>query len=97
MKKPIPRRAILRAVAVLAAPAAIVTAAAPQRAAAVPDDPLIAGFNATCPASVSDAVELVTGKATVGRAVTSLARPAPPEGATPALATKHSVASDFAR
>jgi 4-hydroxy-4-methyl-2-oxoglutarate aldolase len=105
MKKPIPRRAILRAVAVLAVPAAIVTAAAPQRAAAVPDDPLIAGFKATYPASVSDAVELVTGrsgsmrhdmrlvtgKAMVGRAVTSLARPAPPEGATPTLATKHSV------
>lgn len=36
-------------------------------------------------------MKLVTGKAMVGRAVTSLARPAPPEGATPALATKHSV------
>ena len=36
-------------------------------------------------------MKLVTGKAMVGRAVTSLARPAPPEGATPALATRHSV------
>ena len=36
-------------------------------------------------------MKLVTGKAMVGRAVTSLARPAPPEAATPALATKHSV------
>jgi regulator of RNase E activity RraA len=105
MMKPIPRRAILRAAAVIVVPAAIVTAAAPQKVAGVPDDPLIAGFKQTYPASVSDAVELVTGKsgtmrhdmklvtgkAMVGRAVTSLARPAPPEGATPALATKHSV------
>jgi regulator of RNase E activity RraA len=90
---------------VVAVSAAIVTAAVEQKAAAVPDDPLVAGFKATYPASVSDAVELVTGKsgtmrhdmklvtgmAMVGRAVTSLARPAPPEAATPALATKHSV------
>ena len=68
-------------------------------------DPLIAGFKKTYPASVSDAVELVTGKngtmwhdmklvngtPMVGRAVTSLVRPAPPEQATPALSTKHSV------
>ena len=33
----------------------------------------------------------MTGKAIVGRAATSLVRPASPEGATPALATKHSV------
>jgi regulator of RNase E activity RraA len=105
MMKLTPRRAILRAAAVIALPAAIVTAAAPQKAAAVPDDALIAGFKATYPASVSDAVELVTGhsgtmrhdmklvtgKPIVGRAVTSLARAAPPEAATPALATKHSV------
>ena len=105
MTKPIPRRAILRAAALIAVPAAIVTAAVEQKAAAVPDDPLIAGFKATYPASVSDAVELVTGKsgamrhdmklvtgkAMVGRAVTSLAKAAPPEGSTPALATKHSV------
>jgi 4-hydroxy-4-methyl-2-oxoglutarate aldolase len=68
-------------------------------------DPLIAGFKNTYPASVSDAVELVTGKNgtmrydmklmagtnLVGRAVTSLAKPAPPEQATPTLAVKHSV------
>ena len=68
-------------------------------------DPLIAGFKSTYAASVSDAVELVTGKNgtmrydmklmtganLVGRAVTSLARPAPPEQATPALSTRHSV------
>ena len=104
MIKPSPRRAILRAAVLIAVPAAIVTAAVKQTPA-VPDDPLIAGFKQTYPASVSDAVELVTGKsgtmrhdmklvtgkAMVGRAATSLARPAPPEEATPALATKHSV------
>src|SRR5919109_4564898 len=70
-----------------------------------PGDPLIAGFKSTYPASVSDAVELVTGKNgtmrydmklmtganLVGRAVTAIARPAPAEQATPALSTKHSV------
>ena len=99
------RRAILRAAAVIAAPAALLAAAAEKKPAAAPDDPLIAGFKQTYPASVSDAVELVTGqsgtmrhdmklvtgKAMVGRAVTSLAKPAAPEAATPALATKHSV------
>jgi regulator of RNase E activity RraA len=104
MKEPILRRAILLG-ASIAAPAVIVTAAAHTAATAAPDEALIAGFNETYPASVSDAVELVTGrsgtmqhdmklvtgKAMVGRAVTSLARPAPPEAATPALATKHSV------
>ena len=68
-------------------------------------DPLVAGFKSTYPASVSDAVELVTGKNgtmrhdmklmtganLVGRAVTALARPAPADQAGPALATKHSV------
>lgn len=77
----------------------------PTAAPAVPDDPLIAGFRKTYPASVSDAVELVTGangtmrhdmklvtgQAMVGRAVTSLVKPAPPDQATPALSTKHSV------
>jgi len=105
MRQPIPRRAVLLTCAVIAVPAVIVTAAVDQMAPAVPDDALIAGFKQTYPASVSDAVELVTGKSgtmrhdmklvtgkpMVGRAVTSLAKPAPPEGATPALATKHSV------
>jgi 4-hydroxy-4-methyl-2-oxoglutarate aldolase len=68
-------------------------------------DPLVAGFKSTYPASVSDAVELVTGKNgtmrydmklmaganLAGRAVTALARPAPADQSTPALATKHSV------
>jgi regulator of RNase E activity RraA len=83
---------------------AVLTAAAFQKKASA-DDPLIAGFKKTYPASVSDAVELVTGKngamwhdmklingtPIVGRAVTSLVKPAPPEQATPALSTKHSV------
>ena len=70
-----------------------------------PGDPLVAGFKSTYAASVSDAVELVTGRNgtmrhdmklmtganLVGRAVTSLAKPASPEQATPALSPKHSV------
>src|SRR5690242_13717816 len=88
---------------------AVAVAAVPRGAqtpsADSPGDPLVAGFKSTYPASVSDAVELVTGKNgtmrhdmklmtganMVGRAVTSLARPAPPDQATTALATKHSV------
>ncbi|MBL8168073.1 MAG: RraA family protein [Acidobacteria bacterium] len=76
-----------------------------KSASKTPDDPLIAAYKKTYPASVSDAVELVTGKngtmwhdmklingtPIVGRAVTSLVKPAPPEAATPALSTKHSV------
>src|SRR3954463_5455939 len=72
---------------------------------ASPGDPLIAGFKSTYAASVSDAVEIVTGKNgtmrsdmklmagtnMVGRAVTSLARPAPADQATATLAVKHSV------
>ena len=98
-------RTVLRVAALIAVPAAIAAAAAENKATAVAEDPLVAGFKQTYPASVSDAVELVTGqsgtmrfdmklvtgKAMVGRAVTSLARPALPEAATPALATKHSV------
>ncbi len=68
-------------------------------------DPLIAGFKSTYPASVSDAVELVTGtngtmrydmklmtgSNLVGHAVTALAKPAAADQATAALAVKHSV------
>ena len=75
------------------------------QSADAPGDPLIAGFKSSYPASVSDAVELVTGKSgtmrydmarmtgsnVVGRAVTALARPAPADQATPTLSTKHSV------
>jgi 4-hydroxy-4-methyl-2-oxoglutarate aldolase len=105
MTLPITRRAMLMATAAIAVPAVIVAAAAENKAPAAADDPLIAGYKATYPASVSDAVELVTsksgtmwhdmklvtGKAMVGRATTSLAKPAPPAAATPALSTKHSV------
>jgi len=102
--RPKARRTIVLATAVVALPAAIVTALQ-TKAPAAPDDALVAGFKETYPASVSDAVELVTGKSgtmghdmklvtgkpMVGRAVTSLSKPAPPEASTPALATKHSV------
>src|SRR5262245_19082429 len=85
--------------------AALTAAAFQKKSPTIPDDPLIAGFKKSYPASVSDAVELVTGKngamghdmklvngtPIVGRAVTSLVKPASPEQATPALSTKHSV------
>jgi regulator of RNase E activity RraA len=77
------------------------------RSSAPPDEPIIAAFKKSYAASVADAVDLVTGKRgfmshdmrpyvggkgmMVGRAVTSLVRPAPPDQATPALSTKHSV------
>lgn len=68
-------------------------------------DPLIAGLQRTTVASVSDAVDQVTGargymshdmrpwvgKAFVGRAVTALVKPARPEDSTPATAVKHPV------
>jgi regulator of RNase E activity RraA len=90
--------------AALAAVAAIGATQAPSALDAT-GDPLIAGFKSTYAASVSDAVEIVTGSNgtmrydmklmagtnLVGRAVTSLARPAPADQATPALAVKHSV------
>ena len=105
MRQPRRGRTVLRAAALVALPAALAVAAAGNKATAVAEDPLVAGFKQTYPASVSDAVELVTGqnatmrfdmklvagKAMVGRAVTSLARPALPEAATPTLATKHAV------
>lgn len=66
---------------------------------------LIDGFQQTTVASVADAVDQVVGERgfmnhdmrpvipgkVVGRAVTALVRPAPPDKATPALAVKHSV------
>jgi regulator of RNase E activity RraA len=72
---------------------------------APPADPIVAGFAKSTVASVADAVDQVIGKRgymnhdmrpivgtkIVGRAATSLVRPAPPEQATPALSTKHSV------
>ena len=88
-----------------AAAATVAVIAAAQTPPGSPGDPLIAGFKSTYAASVSDAVEIVTGKNgtmrsdmklmagtnMVGRAVTSLARPAAAEQATPTLAVKHSV------
>ncbi|MBI3679194.1 MAG: RraA family protein [Acidobacteria bacterium] len=73
--------------------------------AAPAGDPLIDGFKKTTVASVSDAVDQVVGARgymshemrpripgqVVGRARTALVRPAPPERATPALSTRHSV------
>jgi regulator of RNase E activity RraA len=98
-----PFRLLVIALPVCAAATAVVLFAA--QGGQSPGDPLVAGFKSTYPASVSDAVELVTGRNgtmrydmklmtganMVGRAVTALARPAPADHATTALATKHSV------
>ena len=68
-------------------------------------DSVVEGFKKTTVASVSDAVDQVTGRRgflnhdmrprvagpVVGRAATVLLRPAAPENATPALALKHAV------
>jgi regulator of RNase E activity RraA len=78
----------------------LATAGAPASPAA---DPLIAGFSKTTVASVADAVDQVVGERgflshdmrprvggqMVGRAMTALVRPAPPEKATPQLSAKH--------
>ena len=72
--------------------------------AAAPADPLIAGFQKSTVASVADAVDQVVGQRgflshdmrpripgrVVGRALTVLIKPAPPEKATPALSTGQS-------
>lgn len=99
-------RWIIAGLALVAAGAGgmVVGAAQAPAAAQAEGDPLIAGFKSTYPASVSDAVEIVTGKNgtmrydmklmtgsnLVGRAVTALARPATPAESTAAVATKHS-------
>jgi regulator of RNase E activity RraA len=102
--RPSPVRKLLLVLGSIAA-IALLTVTALQNTSRTADDPLIAGFKNTYPASVSDAVELVTGKNgtmrhdmqlvtgtnMVGRATTSLVKPAKPEEATPALSTKHSV------
>lgn len=78
-----------------------------SEAAAQPlsSDPLIAGLQQSTVASISDAVDQVTGargymsfdmrplvgKAFVGRAVTTLVKPAKPEDSTPATAVKHPI------
>ena len=105
INKLVPRRAVWFLLPLVLLSTFLTIAAVQRKKAGPPDEPLIAGYKKTYPASVSDAVELVTGKSgtmlhdmklvtgtpIVGRAVTSLVRPAPPEQATPALATKHSV------
>jgi regulator of RNase E activity RraA len=69
------------------------------------DDPLVAGFKKTTVASVADAVDSVVGSRgymshrirpavagqIVGRARTSIVKPAAPGKATPSLSVKHSV------
>jgi regulator of RNase E activity RraA len=104
VRRPVRSLVIGLPIAALAAVAAIGATQAPSAPDAT-GDPLIAGFKSTYAASVSDAVEIVTGSNgtmrydmklmagtnLVGRAVTSLARPAPADQATPALAVKHSV------
>ena len=95
----------LAAAAALVIGLATLGVSALQTTPAAPGDPLIAGFKNTYPASVSDAVEIVTkrvgtmrhdmrlmnGTNLVGRAVTALVRPAAAGQATPALSTRHSV------
>jgi regulator of RNase E activity RraA len=91
----------------ITAPAVLLLAGfqAVRKAAAPPEDPLIAGFKKVAVASVADAVDQVVGQRgflsyrvrpqspgqIVGPAITALVRPAPPEKATPALSTQHSV------
>lgn len=105
MKKLIARRRVISGVvlAALLVPAVVAYQAARPRSS--PADPLIAGFQKTTVASVSDAVDQIVGRRgymshemrpmiagqVVGRAATAVVRPAPPEQATPALAVKHSV------
>jgi regulator of RNase E activity RraA len=101
----LPRALVLGLPLAGAATCAVIVGAQTASTPASPGDPLIAGFKGTYAASVSDAVEIVTGKNgtmrydmklmagtnLVGRAVTSLAKPVPAAQATPALAVKHSV------
>src|SRR5688572_14161482 len=80
-------------------------AKAPASAAKAAVDPLLEGFKKATVASVSDAVDQITGQRgfmshemrprvpgqIVGRAITAHLRQARPEQATPALSAKHSV------
>jgi regulator of RNase E activity RraA len=92
----------MRQTAVASAPE---QAAARVQAPQAASDPLIAGFAKSTVASVADSVDQIVGKrgylshdvrpyvagSFVGRARTALVKPAPPEKATPALSTQHSV------
>jgi 4-hydroxy-4-methyl-2-oxoglutarate aldolase len=94
-------RALLLAAVVVAVVAAV---AGFQAAKPTSADPIIAGFRKTPVASVSDAIDQITGKRgflshtirpvspgkIVGPALTALVRPAAPDKATPKLAVKHS-------
>lgn len=87
--------------------AAVLIFTAFQQASKAPayTDPILAGFAKSTVASVADAMDQVVGKRgymnhdmrpivgtkIVGRAATSLVKPATPEQSTPALSTKHSV------
>ncbi len=76
---------------------------AANRGAATPSDPLVEGFRKIPTASVADAVDQVAGRRGfmshdmrpqspgrfVGRAVTALSRPAPPEKAGAKVSVKH--------
>lgn len=102
---PISRRG--KQILVLAGLPGVVLAVAGFQRGAAPGggDPLIDGFRRSTVASVADAVDQVVGRRgfvshrirpvvpgqVVGRAVTALVKPAPPEKATPALSVKHSV------
>jgi 4-hydroxy-4-methyl-2-oxoglutarate aldolase len=86
--------------------AAPAKAKAPAASKTSTDDALIAGFKKSTVASVSDAVDQITGERgflshdmqprvpgqVVGRAVTALLRQTSPDKATAALSAKHSVA-----
>ena len=94
---------VVTGLVLLSVPVSVRQAAAPEAPAVA--DPVIAGFETSTVASVSDAVDQVVGRRGylshdvrpfvpgrfVGRAATALVRPAPPEQATPALAVRHPV------
>ena len=97
------RRRTVMMLAPLAAVVALGFQVAPKPA--TPESALIEGFKQTTVASVADAVDQVAGKrgymshdmqprisgAFVGRAVTALLKPAPPEKATAQLSARHSI------
>jgi regulator of RNase E activity RraA len=98
------RKRIILSIAAVAVSAGLLAGFQAAKKAESSGDPLIDGFKKTTVASVADAVDQITGTRgflshkirpvvagqVVGRAITSLVRPAPPERATPSLAVKHS-------
>jgi regulator of RNase E activity RraA len=99
------RRRLLYPIAAATIAAALGLGFQAARKQSAPADPLIAGFQKSTVASVSDAVDQVVGKRgfmshsmrprvpgqIIGRAVTALIREAPADKATPQLSVKHSV------